>query len=165
MSVRFLLLLLVVAAVLAGCNQYSLATGSEFEAVEDSSVVRSLQYLDDRDAGPEYEITVTLPEDWVGRFETRTRGNSIVFRYLADEDDAESGTAIFYIDALSNAQYWEQVGGYPGQYTNIVNTADTYFVYHLPIDAYYSGLDEDDFEALAAAVPEIAQSLQVVRKN
>lgn len=162
-SVR-LLVLIVGLVILAGCSQYSTGGNPEFQDVDDTVVVRSLQYLDDNTAGPEYLVSFEVPEEWVGTFETRTRGNSLVFQYVEDEDDT-TGSPVFYIDALSNAQYWEQIGSYPGQYTNIKNTADTYFVYHAPRDAYYSGLDEEEFAALYATIPDVVRTFDYLRRD
>jgi len=154
----------VALLALAGCSQYTFGSGqSDVETIEDTTVTRTLQYFDNNDEGPRYNVSLDLPEEWVGQFETRNEGNSLAFRYLVDEDD-EQGSPLFYVEALSNAQYWEQIGSYPGQYFNIANTADTYFIYYLPVDAYYSGLNQDEFDALAAIVPDIVESVEVVRR-
>lgn len=167
---RWMLLALAVLA-LTGCTQYAFGgSKSDVEAVDSVTVVRTLQYLDNNTQGPRYELTFTVPESWVGQFQTLNQGNSLIFRYVDDADDEDldedempSGSPVFFIDALSNAQYWEQIGGYPGQYKMFANAADTYFIYHLPIDSFYSGLSDEDFEALAAEVPAIMQSVEVVR--
>lgn len=164
MSLSFRIILLGIAIVaLVGCNQYSFGSGeSSVESVDQSTVVRELQYFDNNTEGPLYEVSLTVPDGWVGEFEILDRGNSLVFRYLKDED-TKTGAPIFYLEALSNAQYWEQIGSYPGQYVNIANTADTYFIYHLPIDPFYSGLDEDEYEELADQVPDVIGSFEAVR--
>lgn len=177
MRTRFLGLTLLALAMLAltGCTQYAFGGNqSEVETIDGTTITRTLQYLDDNTAGPLYELTFTVPDGWVDEFQTLNRGNSLVFRYITeDEDDADAddddedrepaGSLIFTIDALSNAQYWEQIGSYPGQYKNITNTADTYFIYNLPIDAYYSGLADEEFDELAADVPAVIQSVEWVR--
>jgi hypothetical protein len=103
-----------------------------------------------------------VPADWVGQFETVNEGNTLVFNYITENDRR---APIFFIEALSRPQYWEQIGSYPGQYTNLVNTFDTYIIYHLPIDAYYSGLPRVEFEALAEDVPDIVASIQTEAVN
>ncbi len=157
----------LIALTLVGCS--SRAFGGfplDVQTVDTSDLVRTIQYLDDENIGPLYTLSLTVPEEWVGVFETTNVGNSIVFEYIIEpeeEDGFETRSPIFYIDALSNSQYWEQIGSYPGQYKNIINTGDTYMIYHLPIDAYYSGLTEEEFEAFAAIVPDIIASVETNR--
>lgn len=163
MSKRFIFI--IIALLAAGCTQYTFGgDDNKVEAIDDTVITRELRYLDNNTRGPVYEVVLEVPEEWVGSFETRTRGNSLVFNYFTDDDD-ETGSPIFFIDALSNAQYWEQIGSFPTQYKNIANTADTYFIYNLPLDDFYSGLPEDEFDDLADAVPAIIESIQVVRRD
>jgi len=123
--------------LLAGCGRAFGSFEPVAEPVDDATVVRPIQYLEGLEDGPLYEVAITLPEEWVGRFVTRNNGNVIHFDYVTE---SERQAPIFSIEALSEAQFWEQIGSYPGQQTNIVNTPDTYFIYHLPIDSWYSGL-------------------------
>lgn len=183
MAVRYRLLLFSsLIFVLVGCGSSAFSTALEYEAVEDTEVVRVMQYLDERGEGPLYAVSMTVPEEWVGQFETISEGNSITFAFIDevtgvrdlpaadnadDEVEAEERRTrraeIFHIDALSRPQYWQQVGSYPGDYTNIIFTADTYFTYSVPIFAFYSGLPDDEFEAFTAAVDEIIASFSVER--
>lgn len=157
--VRFIILVVALFTVI-GCSEFS-PEEPEVTRLEETSLVRTLQY-NDRGDGPRYDVSLMVPEEWVGDYDTLNRGNSLAFRRLEDADD-ESGRPVFYIEALSNAQYWEQIGSYPGQYVNIANTADTYFVYYFPIDPYYSGLTEAEFDDLKAQVPEIVRSINIER--
>lgn len=166
MKIQSRLVLWVMALMsltLVGCGSRAFGGfGVNVEAIDQPDLVRTIQYLDDENIGPLYDISFTVPESWVGLFETSNYRNSIVFEYVIppqDEDGFARRSPIFYVEALSNAQYWEQIGSYPGQYVNIVNTGDTYVIYHMPIEAYYSGLSEAEFEAFAAEVPAIVASI------
>ena len=77
------------------------------------------------------------------------------FDYITDSGETAE---IFYVEALSTSQYWQQNGAHPGSYTNIVNRGNTYFIYYLPIDVYYSGLSATEFATFAEAVPGIVAS-------
>lgn len=156
---RFFLLGSLLVLVLAGCASGTFGSyGSEIQPVTGTTVVRTIQYLDENgDEGPAYNVSIEVPEPWVGEFETRSEGNSLFFDLVREERRAP----IFFIEALSESQYWEQIGSYPGQYTNLKATPDTYFIYHLPIDAYYSGLSEEEFEPLLTLVPEVLRTFSV----
>jgi len=149
--------------LVTGCSEYSFGGNkSETAAIDNNTEVVTLQYLDNSDEGPLYELTFTVPDRWVGQFETLNRGNSVVFQYLEDEDD-ESGAPFFYVEALSNAQYWEQIGSYPQQYVNINNTADTYFIHDVPTFAHYSGIAEDEFDSYIEEMYQVVQSISITR--
>ncbi|NJL94525.1 MAG: hypothetical protein HC915_12785 [Anaerolineae bacterium] len=161
-----LILLSVALLALAGCTEHTFGGDrSEVSPIADQTVVQAIRYLDDNTEGPSYQITVTVPEAWAAQFEVENRGNAIVFRYLRGPEETRVAAPFLFIDALSNEQYWEQIGSYPGQFTNISNTADTYFVYHHPIDEFYLRISEDDFEALVDAVPEVIRSVEIVRQD
>lgn len=150
---RFVLLSVLLVA-LAACAPNVDPLELEVEPISDQVVVRTIQYIDGLDFGPLYNFSIAVPDDWVGEFETRKEGNTVAFAYVGDGDSSP----VFFVEALSDSQYWEQIGSYPGQFTNIVYTADTYFIYYLPIDSYYSGLDEALFEALSEPVPDIVKT-------
>ena len=147
-------LLAVLLLILTSCA--GAFTRNDVEAVTDSIVLTSLQYVEGPEVGPPYSIALTVPDEWVGEFETRNIGNVVHFDYVGADSRAE----IFTIEALSEDQYWRQAGSYPGSYVNIVNRGDTYFIYYLPIDAYYSGLPEAEYEGFAAAVPDVIASFE-----
>ncbi len=161
----FMILILIALFALAGCSEYTFGgPGSEVELIENERVEFELRYLDNNDEGPRYDVALTLPDEWVGSMETLNRGNSVTFRYLDDDqEDDEEGEPLFYIEALSNAQYWEQIGSYPGQFYSFKNTSDTYFIYHFPIDPYYSGLEEAQFDAFVDMLPDVFASAEVNR--
>ena len=180
MAIRYRIILLgSMLMVLVGCS--SRAFGGELEEVEaisDTALVRTMQYLEADSEGPVYDVSMTVPENWVGNFETRVNGNRITFEYLIVDEEAVAEAeaneeeppdprraAIFYIEALSREQYWEQVGSYPGDYPNIQFTADTFFIYHVPQFAFYSGLSDEDYEAWTADVPDIITSVSTRRVN
>lgn len=141
----------------------------EISPVDDTTLVREIQYLDDQREGPMYNITLDIPEEWVGQFETATQDNRITFDFIVEDDRNNDGepdgtrATIFSIEALSIDQYWNQIGSYPGDYHNLLFTADTYFIYYLPQFAYYSGLSDEDFEVFKELVPSVAQSLSAER--
>ncbi|MEZ4591147.1 MAG: hypothetical protein R3D55_08390 [Chloroflexota bacterium] len=152
-------LLALVVMGLAGCAGSFVS--NETAPIDSETVSTQLQYVDGAEVGPLYNVEVAVPADWVGQFETRNVGNKLYFEYVTDAGGAE----IFFIEALSSSQYWEQAGSHPGSYVNIVNRGDTYFVYHLPIDAYYSGLPDEEFLTFSAAVPEIVASFSAQAAN
>lgn len=155
---RFIILMVLCTFVLL----VSTACGGAFtnvdpvvSSVTEATVQHTIQYVDGFNEGPLYQFTLTLPEDWVGNIATRSEGNVVYF------DAVESNGLLFYIEALSEAQFWKQ-SSYPGEYTNIATTPDnTFFIYHLPIDAYYSGLPVETFEALSADVPAVISTFTV----
>jgi len=179
MLTRYRLISLILAATLlalVGCSGSAIAGPKEVSVIEETTLVRQLQYVDGQTEGPMYNLSVTVPEEWVGQFETNIRGNRMTFEFIVEHDDDEDVEAdleneedtrirasVFFVEALSSGQYWEQVGSYPGDYYNLKFTADTYFIYHLPIDSYYSGLSDEEYAAFAAEIPGIAQSFIVER--
>jgi hypothetical protein len=156
---RFVFLGLIVLLTMVGCSG-GIGRAVTVEPVDAVTLVRELQFTDGQEEGPMYLVSVTVPDSWIGRFETSIQGNRIAFEFQVDE---ERRASIFYIDALSRSQYWEQIGSYPGPYQNIVFTSDTYFIYSVPIYAYYSGLPDDEFQAFADAVPQIVSTFDAVR--
>lgn len=160
MSARIRFVVLAAALLLlAGCGQGY--RGLDVEPVSGSTVTTTLAYLDGLDEGPAYTVTMNVPENWVGKFETQNLGNSVYFFYTEESAPAR----VFAVEALSPKQYWASSGSYPNSHTNIVNRGDTYFVYYLPIDAYYSGLDDTLFMTLTAEVPAIIASFAAVAAN
>jgi hypothetical protein len=154
MKARFVFVTLIMTVLLlTGCA--GAFGGSEVTPVDSQTVTAPLQYLDRVQRGPLYNVSVDVPAEWVGEFEMLNTGNVLQFRYVGE---AKKAGPLFYIEALSAKQYWKASGSYPASQVNIVNRGDTYFVYHLPIDAFYSGLSPDAFEALAAAVPQVVAS-------
>lgn len=155
-----LFVLSIVILLLAACGQGPITY--DVDSVESAEVMTTLQYVQGIEQGPAYNISLTVPDTWVGEVATRNEGNVLYFDYLGA---GEETAPIFSIEALSPTQYWKQAGGYPGYYTNIVNQNDTYFVYHLPIDAYYSGLSAETFAALSQSVPEIVATFNAEMAN
>lgn len=148
---RFVTLSLLVL-LLTGCMGAFGSFEPQAQPVAESVLVLPVRYLDGKNIGPEYHVSLTLPEEWVGQFVANNNGNVIEF----DFTKTPGGKApIFSISALSERQYWEQVGSYPGTYRNVYSTGDTFFVYHLPRDAYYSGLTAETFKGFADQVPGI----------
>jgi hypothetical protein len=159
---RYSILFLSLAMLaLVGCGSRSFGSlTSQTERVETTTITRTIQFVESGSVGPEYSVSLTVPSDWVGRFQTTNRGNRVVFEFINERGRT---SPIFSLDALSNAQYWEQVGSLPGDYNSIINTADTYIVYHLPLTAFYSGLPPEQYQALSDAIPGIIQSVNVTR--
>jgi hypothetical protein len=152
----------VVFLLLAGCMGSFGSFEPETLPVTESTIVLPVRYLDGEKIGPQYHISLTVPDEWVGQFVTNNNGNVVNL----DFTETPGGQApIFSISALSERQYWEQVGGYPGSYRNVLSTGDTFFVYHLPRDAYHSGLDAEAFNAFAEQVPGIMMTFAAQLAN
>lgn len=158
---RFIILLVVaaLALILSGCAGINVNTVAP---VDNETVVIPVQFIDGIEVGPLYNMSVNVPQDWVGKFQSRNVGNKVYFDYITPSGNT---APIFFIEALSPSQYWDQNGAHPTSYINLINRGDTFFVYYLPIDAYYSGLPKQEFEAFAAAVPGIVSSFAAEAAN
>ncbi len=156
---RTLLLAALLMLFSAGCAASYI---QETLPIDDTTITRSLQYFQNggTDEGPLYDLTLNVPADWIGNFETKTNANRITFEYVASENNR---IPVFYIDALSDVQYWEQIGSYPGVYVNLTNKLDTYFVYSYPLDKSISGLTEEEFAALVEQVPDVVSTFSAER--
>ncbi len=158
---RFIILLVVaaLALILSGCAGTNVNTVTP---VDNEMVVLPVQFIDGIEVGPVYNMSVNVPQDWVGKFQSRSVGNKVYFDYIT-----ASGTTapIFFIEALSPSQYWDQNGAHPTSYINLINRGDTFFVYYLPIDAYYSGLPKQEFDSFAAVVPGVVSSFTAEAAN
>jgi len=146
-----MLLFTVFALVLAGCSS---AFTMETTPVDSVLVTQSLRYFHNggSDIGPAYNFVVEVPEDWVGEFVTKTVNNRTTFEYRVSDSQS---VPIFFVEALSDVQYWEQIGSYPGDYINIANEIDTYFVYSFPMNAGNSPITDEVFDGYAAQVPDV----------
>lgn len=153
---RFVVFIALVVFLLALTGCVGVFLGNDLQAIDSPLVTASMQYLEGPEVGAPYNVSVTVPDEWVGEFNVRNIGNVLYFEYTGEGSRGVS--EVFSIEALSMAQYWEQSGSYPGSYANLVNLGDTYFVYYLPIDAYYSGLSEEKFTSLTEMVPGIVAS-------
>jgi hypothetical protein len=152
---RFTLLLAaLLVLLLAGCGS---AVNFETAMIDDTTVVRDLKYYENggQDQGPLYTLSITVPEDWIGQVETQVLSNRLAFNYIGD---GPGRTSILHIEALSEVQYWEQIGSYPGDYTNIANKLDTYFVYTVPVNAATTSLSDEQLEELLVQIPGIIDS-------
>lgn len=158
---RFILGLIIaaLALTLSGCAGTNVNTVAP---VNNETVVIPVQFIDGIEVGPLYNMSVNVPQDWVGKFQSRSVGNKVYFDYLTGSGAA---APIFFIEALSPSQYWDQNGAHPTSYINLINRGDTFFVYYLPIDAYYSGLPKQEFDTFAAAVPGIVSSFAAEAAN
>lgn len=143
----------LILLLMAGCANLSSSPAQSAE-INSNNVSSTLQYRDQSGQGPLHSVMVTVPDNWVGSFTTRNVGNVVYFDYTGGEHPAE----IFSIEALSPDQYWKASGAQPNSHTNLRNVGDTFFVYHLPIDAYYSGLPEDEFAELSAEALDVVLS-------
>lgn len=157
---RLGLLATLLVLLLAGCGRSFGSFEPVAAPVTDKVVTGTLQYLLRLDEGPQYNFTMTLPDAWVGKIAMRNSGNVLFFDYLNDAGDP---VPFFTIEALSEEQLWKQEGGYPGYRSSIINTVDTYFLYHLPVDAYYSGLPKDSYKSLADGVASTVNTFAVTR--
>lgn len=148
----------LLALLLAGCGLTADSFGLAVEPVGETTVVRSVRYIQGREEGPAYQLTLTVPDEWVGNFVTRNTGNVLHFDYVAGSGEP---APLFSIEALSFGQLWMQTSSYAGEQVNVRSTLNTYFVYRMPIDAYYSGLPPETFEAITAQVPAVVSTLAV----
>jgi hypothetical protein len=148
-----ILLVGIVGLLLFACS--STLSKNEREAINSTELNTTLQFFDRFDDGPVYDVSMTLPADWVGEYELRNQGNAIYFDRV---DQFNQQTQVLSIEALSADQYWKMSGSYPNSHTNIVNKGDTYFVYYLPIDSYYTGMSEEEMAAFSASVPALIDS-------
>lgn len=159
--IRIMLLGLLLPWVLSACGGGGGTVGGfkpETEAITATTLTRTMRYFDQGKLGPVYTVSLTVPDSWVNTFSTTSNGSVITFNFV----DTDGRLApIFTLHALSQSQYWKQNGGEPTQYKNIKATADTYFIYYLPIDAFFSGLPKAEYEALKAQVPQVMASLVV----
>jgi hypothetical protein len=135
---------------------------SETLPVDAATFSATMQYVDIGEIGPAYNVTLTLPDEWVGKMEVRNIGNSLAFNRIVDSGLSKP---LFYIEALSSEQYWQSSGSYPASNTNIINLGDTFFVYSLPIDEFHSGLSAEDLSIVAAQVPAVIASFNVEAAN
>ena len=146
-SIVFFLLLLAAMLVLSACGGRAFGSADflPVERIENTVVARSIQYQDGLEEGPLYNFSVEVPESFVGVVQTRSQGNRIVFEFVVAEENGPIPAQVeplFVIEALSQSQYWEQIGSYPGQFETLVNAYDTYFVVQQAIDDFYTGIDE-----------------------
>ncbi|MEL6404805.1 MAG: hypothetical protein AAFV98_13270 [Chloroflexota bacterium] len=157
-KLRTMVLGIITALILVACQgpaQDLSPTGTE--TIDDVVVVRDVQYREGRIVGPRYEWSIDVPAEWVGEFYTESNGSTVVF-FLGEEGD---GAQLFRIEALSLDQYWAQNGSYPTQFVNLANEYNTYFTYYAPIDAFYSGLDDEVYDAILAQVPDVLATFSV----
>ncbi|MBK8987097.1 MAG: hypothetical protein IPM39_13635 [Chloroflexi bacterium] len=155
-KLRFVLFVVLVFGVLmlTGCGAFG---DNTIDPVQSSEITTTMRYLDGSTEGPAYDVSLMVPDAWVGQFVTQNLGNAVQFKY-----PVANPKLIFSIEALSATQYWQSSGSYPAGHTNIINLGDTYFVYHMPVDAYYSDLSPEEFQAFAALVPDIVASFTAV---
>ncbi|NDJ77380.1 MAG: hypothetical protein GYB65_14100 [Chloroflexi bacterium] len=135
--------------------------GVQLHRVMDTTVIRELRH---GNAGsPPYAISFVVPESWVYDVRTHINGPTLVFEYLLGENESRVGedvaAAIFYVAALSNDEYKEERDN-PWWSGVAASTDDTYFVWDMRAGTP-SGLSEAEFEALAANVPAILESVEL----
>lgn len=161
-SLKRIAILGLLLLTLVGCGRAYSVSAEDVAPVDSAEVTRTLQFLDGLEEGPQYTVSLTVPDAWVGNFQTRTAGNVLYFDYTREDDLA---APIFSIEALSPAQYWQASGSYPAYQTNLVNKGDTFFVYTLPIDDYYSGLAEEALKDLSIRVPAVVRTFDAQALN
>lgn len=161
--IRPILLGLALTLLLASCRGGAFGGFTkQTEPITQATISRTVRYYDQGQAGPSYTITVTVPEAWVNRSSTTSDGSLITFNFITPNGRA---APIFTLHTLSLGQFWEQNGSEPTRYQNIAATGETYFVYNVPVDAFYSGLSDADYDALADAVPGIIASFSATPQN
>lgn len=159
-KIRISLLYVLLAGLLVGCGAGAFGgVPTVREDIDSTQVVRNVRFFDEGDIGNLYEVSLTVPDTWVGDFETVTDFNTITFRL---KQNVGRNATIFTIHALSRQQFWEQNGSYPTQYSNIANRVDTYFVYYAPLENFYTGLSEAEFQALRSQIDAIIATFDAV---
>jgi hypothetical protein len=161
LTLNHVALLALVVLLLAGCGRAYGSYEPSVQPIAQAEVTGSMQYQEGLTEGPTYTFSVNVPESWVGAFEVKNNGNTLEFIFDAPDRKAR----IFTVTALSERQFWEQVGSYPGQYQDIVFTGDTYFIYSLPVDAFWSGLTQEQYDVVAAEVPAVMTGFAVTYSN
>ncbi|MEM9953273.1 MAG: hypothetical protein AAF846_16830 [Chloroflexota bacterium] len=159
---RILVLAITLMMILSACAGGAFGgIGSVTEAIDSQDVVRELQWFERGELGQLYEVSLTVPEDWVDTFQTVNNGAVLTFNRL---DDNGNAFPVFSIHTLSFDQQWEQGGSYPGDYRNIYNDPETmtYFYFHAPAEAFYSRLTSDDYDALLAVVADVMTTFEAV---
>lgn len=155
----FLLLSFVALFVLAAC-------GGGFpvvsEPVEGAAVARTMQYGQAVKQGPEYNVVLELPEEWAGQLVTHNSGNILKFDYI---NDSGRQTPLFALEALSEEQYWQQIGGYPGQVRTLRNLGETIFIASIPRDTFYSGVDEETYAGMVESITEALTTISIEPAN
>lgn len=146
--------LLVLLLLISGCASGFAA--NETAMVTSQLINTTMWYVDGPIQGPRYDVTLEVPAAWVDTFQVRNIGNRLYFDYIGPDNQIPA--EVFFIEAVSPKQYWQQSGSYPGSYVNIVNQRDTYFSYYLPVDAYYSDLPQVDFDRFGALVPDVIRT-------
>jgi len=147
MYMQMLAFSLVALIALTGCagSAFSSAEVLPAQPVDNTLVASTLRYQHGFEEGPLYNFSVEVPEAWVGEMQTRNEGNRVIFEFIVTEAEGIVPTRaepIFVIEALSESQYWMQIGSYPGQFETLVNAYDTYFVLQQAIDDFNTGIDE-----------------------
>lgn len=132
------------------------------EPVDAASVVRMMQYGDSLEQGPQYNVSLELPDDLAGQLVTHNSGNILRFEYI---NEREKAVPLFRLEALSEEQYWKQIGGYPGQVRTLRNMGDTFFIASMPIDAFYSGLDADTYKGMVESITDALTTVSIERVN
>lgn len=161
-TARVVIALGLMLGLLTGCGRAFGAFQIVEEPVTQTEVTGPLRFAEGLETGPVYEFSMVVPEEWVSRFVVRNNGNTATFVYMQSPDRP---APIFTVQALSARQFWEQVGSYPGQYQDLIFTGDTYFIYSLPLDAFYSGLPREEYAALAEQVRAAVTSFSITLAN
>lgn len=155
MKTRLTIFVLALAMVfLTGC---AVSSSNNMREELSTDYSTTLRYADQAERGPTYDVSLTLPSEWVDRFTVRNRGNAIVFDPV---DQFNNQSQVLTIEALSMDQYWKMSGSYPNSHTNLINKGDTYFVYYVPIDPFYTGVSEEEMAEFMADIPAILETFE-----
>lgn len=157
---RILALSITLMMVLSACAGGAFGgINSETEAIDSQEIVREVQYFERGEFGQLYEVSLTVPEDWVDTYETVNNGAVITFNRI-DEDDFTF--PVFSIHTLSFEQQWEQGGSYPGDFPSIYSDplTNTYFVYYAPRESFYSRLSDAEYDALLDVVADVMTTFE-----
>lgn len=154
-----LILSVVAVLVLAGCGGgFPIVT----EPVDSALVVRTMQYGDSIERGPEYSVAIEMPSEWTNQLVTRNSGNILKFNYITE---TELTVPFFAIEALSESQYWQQIGSYPGQVHTLRNTGETFFIASVPRDSFYSSLDDATYSGMVDSLTKALGTVSIERVN
>lgn len=158
MKIRILVLASMLLATLTGCAGGAFGGfGQRAQAVTENPVTQTVRFYDKGQFGPEYQFSLTLPEEWLGNFEIESNGSVVTFNYVTDS--GRRGT-VFEIYTLSFGQYWAQNGSYPTLYKNLLSQNETYFAYSYRLEPHYSGLSDELYAELIAQVPDMMTTFE-----
>ncbi len=107
-------------------------------------------------SGQTVEYQLLIPQNWIGKYEIREKGNIIFFDYNVNPDLKET---LFSITALSENQWQEAQKGPHGE--KLLSREGIVFVYNIALANPYTGNQADEFQQMAGQIKDIVGSFKV----